>query len=68
MNLNTPEIVVILAFKLTWFVGQAVLAFVLWNYLVADAVGLPKLAFVETCGAYGLLRLIIAPPKLTIKA
>ena len=67
MKQSSAETIVIVAFKLTWMLGQAILAYVLWQYLVADALELPKLGFIDICGIYVLLRLIISPPKLTIE-
>ena len=67
MELNGAEVFVILVFRAVWFLAQASIAFVLWYFVVANALELPKYGYFEVCTTYGLLRLIISPPKLTFE-
>lgn len=66
MTDSTAEAIVVLVYRVIWFLGQALLMFVLWNWFVADALGVPRLGPISALGVFALARLLISPPELTI--
>jgi len=66
MNESIAQAVIIIAYKIVWFVGQAFIFWFLWNVALAQPFGLVTLGFVESIALYALLRLVIDPPKLKI--
>ena len=67
MQLNFAETIVVLCYRLAWFLGQAVLAYALWNFFVASVFDGPALGLVDAITTYALILLLIRPPKLSIE-
>lgn len=67
MTDSIAQILVILTYKLVWFLGQAALFFLLWNFAVAPYLSVAKIGVVQSVAIYALLRLVVDPPKLTVE-
>lgn len=67
MTDSIAQILVILTYKLLWFLGQAGVFFLLWNFAAAPYFGIAKMAFVDAFAIYAVLRLVADPPKLSIE-
>tara|TARA_R110002096_G_scaffold223000_1_gene411947 strand:- start:4430 stop:4636 length:207 start_codon:yes stop_codon:yes gene_type:complete len=66
MTDDLAEIVVVLAYRIGWFLGQGISFFVLWNWFVVDIFMLPQLGLLGALGLFAFARLAISPPKLDV--
>lgn len=66
MSDDLAETIVVLTYRLLWFLGQWLIAVVLWNLFVAPAFGWPDLGVVESIFVFTFCRLFFHPPKLNI--
>ncbi len=67
MTESTAGVLVVLVLQLLWFLAQAVIFFLLWNFAFASYFELANILLVEALAIYALLRLIVDPPKLTFE-
>lgn len=59
--------VAVTLYKATWFSGQAIVFYVLWNLAMPDLIGMDSLGFIDSILIYAVLRMIVDPPQLKIE-
>jgi hypothetical protein len=59
--------VAVTAYKTTWFLGQAIVFYALWNLAVAGYLDLDSLGIFQAIMIYAALRMIVEPPKLSVE-
>lgn len=67
MTDSFAQAIVILTYRIVWFIGQATIFWLLWNTVLVQTFGFIKLGLVKSIALYALLRLVVNPPKLNIE-